>query len=118
MTTIENPIHCLSCEDVGALLLGRENDKRRLQQAGADHRGGVRLGHGDGTWRVGLERMRILGSEARERGQRESAVDDKGNKWIHGTVPFSSEFVTQLLPGQTARCPRSVHTLRSHSPGR
>ena len=45
VTAIEDPIHGVSCKEVSDLLLGRKHNQRRLQEAGADHRRGIRLGH-------------------------------------------------------------------------
>ena len=85
MTAVKDPIHRVTSEDVGDLLLGGKDNQRRLQQAGADHGRRVRLGHGDGARRIRLQRM-VIGSVARNGGgQRKSGGDDDGDKWFHGT---------------------------------
>src|SRR6266702_5705487 len=91
VASIENPIHSVTGEDVGDLLLGGKDNQCRLKQAGVNHRRRVRFGHGDGTWRVRLKRMRLY-CVARCRDQRKSGRDYDGYEWFHGTGPFSREF--------------------------
>ncbi len=61
MAAIEDPIHGVAGEDSCDLLLGRKQNQRRLQQAGANHRRRVRLGDGDGARSVRLKVMRFGG---------------------------------------------------------
>ena len=68
VAAIENPIHRIAGKDVRDLLLGRKHDQRRLQQAGADHRRRVRLGHGDGARRARLQGASASGGGMRRRG--------------------------------------------------
>ena len=58
MAAIEDPIHRVTGEDVGDLLLGGKDNQRRLQQPRADHRRSLRLRDRDRTRRARLERMR------------------------------------------------------------
>ena len=53
VAAVEYPIHRVAGEDVGDLLLGRQQDERRLQQAGTDHGRSVRFGHRDRARSVG-----------------------------------------------------------------
>src|SRR5260370_24424112 len=86
-TSGEVPIHGSSRKGIGYLFFSGEDNERRLQQAGSNHRRRVRLGHSDGAWCVGLERVGVRGSVARYRGRgpRESGGDDDGDEWFHGT---------------------------------
>src|SRR5260370_13658045 len=87
VTAVEDPIDGSSRKEIGYLFYSGEDNERRLQQAGSNHRRRVRLGHSDGAWCVGLERVGVRGSVARYRGrgQRESGGDDDGDEWFHGT---------------------------------
>ena len=67
MTAVEYPVHRVSGEDIGDLFLRWQNDERRLQQAGADHRRRSRLGNRNCARCIGLKRVRFRGGIADHR---------------------------------------------------
>ncbi len=89
VAAVKDPIHRVAGKDVGDLLLGGKHDERRLQQAGADHRGRVRLGHGDGARRVRLQGgvlgRRLANAEA-ACGEGETRGDGDEDGRFHGSV--------------------------------
>jgi pilus assembly protein CpaF len=103
VSTIEHPIHGVTCKHVGNLLLIWKQDECRLEQSGADHRRRVCLGHGDGAWRVWLEMLSVWSAGARGKGSGGSKCKPTGNededRWFHGSLFLS---VMQTRPGRTA----------------
>ncbi len=60
VAAVEDPIHGVAAEDVGDFLLGRQQDERRLQQAGTDHGRSGRFGHRDRTRSIRLKVVGLL----------------------------------------------------------
>ncbi len=80
MAAVEDPVHRVPTEDGGDLLLGGKHDQGRLQQAGADHRRRLRLGHRDGARRVRLKGC-VRGDGAGEPQWQRLARDRQQRRW-------------------------------------
>jgi hypothetical protein len=89
MPGVEHPIHCVTTEHRGDLLLCGKQDQCRLQEAGADHRRGLRLGHRDRARRIRLEVMWL----GRDRGLRKATGKRRRDETASGMVKRFGDFM-------------------------
>src|SRR5271170_5674972 len=84
MSAIEDPIDCVTSEDSGNLLLDRQKNQRRLQEAGPNHGWSCRFGDRNRARSARLKVVRYRSGKTHgRRAEGKSTRDKDENGWLH-----------------------------------